>query len=93
MFADFGGALPVPTQIVINLSNLIQNYFILIIVAIFVSFLLSRKSIILKKDGRRLTIGRLSCRFSNFDQKGCRSQVCTHHVDDDFKRCSYPGWA
>jgi len=34
MFTDFGGALPAPTQIVINLSNFIQNYILLIIGAI-----------------------------------------------------------
>lgn len=35
MFADFGGALPAPTQIVINLSNFIQDYILLIIGVIF----------------------------------------------------------
>ena len=34
MFADFGGALPVPTQIVIDLSKFIQSYIIHIIVAV-----------------------------------------------------------
>lgn len=34
MFADFGGALPAPTQIVINLSNFIQDYILAIIIAI-----------------------------------------------------------
>ncbi|WP_429884419.1 type II secretion system F family protein [Geoalkalibacter halelectricus] len=31
MFADFGGALPAPTQIVINMSNFVQDYIIAII--------------------------------------------------------------
>ncbi|PLX91350.1 MAG: pilus assembly protein PilC [Desulfuromonas sp.] len=31
MFADFGGALPMPTQVVINISNFIQNYILVII--------------------------------------------------------------
>ncbi|MBE0596502.1 MAG: type II secretion system F family protein [Desulfuromonadales bacterium] len=31
MFADFGQALPLPTQVVINLSNFIQKYILLII--------------------------------------------------------------
>jgi type IV pilus assembly protein PilC len=31
MFADFGGALPTPTQIVINLSNFVQSYILAII--------------------------------------------------------------
>jgi type IV pilus assembly protein PilC len=34
MFADFGGSLPAPTQIVINLSNFIQDYILVIIGAI-----------------------------------------------------------
>jgi type IV pilus assembly protein PilC len=36
MFQDFGGALPAPTQVVINLSNFVQNYFLLIIAAIVI---------------------------------------------------------
>ncbi len=31
MFADFGGSLPMPTQVVINISNFIQKYILLII--------------------------------------------------------------
>ena len=31
MFADFGGSLPMPTQVVINLSNFIQRYILVII--------------------------------------------------------------
>ncbi len=35
MFADFGGSLPLPTQIVINISNFVQNYILVIIGSIF----------------------------------------------------------
>jgi type IV pilus assembly protein PilC len=35
MFADFGGALPLPTQIVISISNFIQKYILVIIGSIF----------------------------------------------------------
>jgi type IV pilus assembly protein PilC len=35
MFADFGGELPAPTRIVIGLSNFIQRYIILMIIAAF----------------------------------------------------------
>jgi type IV pilus assembly protein PilC len=35
MFADFGGSLPMPTQIVINMSNFIQKYILVIIAGIF----------------------------------------------------------
>ncbi len=31
MFADFGGSLPAPTQIVINISNFIQKYFLVML--------------------------------------------------------------
>ncbi|WP_432821441.1 type II secretion system F family protein [Trichloromonas sp.] len=31
MFADFGGSLPMPTQVVINISNFIQSYILVII--------------------------------------------------------------
>lgn len=34
MFADFGGGLPAPTKVVINLSNFVQDYILLIIGAI-----------------------------------------------------------
>jgi type IV pilus assembly protein PilC len=34
MFADFGGALPAPTQVVISLSNFVQDYILAIIIAI-----------------------------------------------------------
>ena len=37
MFADFGGSLPMPTQIVINMSNFIQKYILVIIGGIFLS--------------------------------------------------------
>lgn len=31
MFADFGGSLPMPTQVVINISNFIQKYFLVML--------------------------------------------------------------
>lgn len=37
MFADFGGALPAPTQIVIDLSNFVQNYIVAIIIGIILA--------------------------------------------------------
>jgi type IV pilus assembly protein PilC len=43
MFADFGGALPTPTLIVINLSNFIQSYILVIIGGIFVSIWLFKR--------------------------------------------------
>jgi type IV pilus assembly protein PilC len=36
MFTDFGGALPAPTQMVINLSNFVQDYIIAIILSVAV---------------------------------------------------------
>jgi len=35
MFADFGGTLPAPTQIVINISNFLQKYILVIIAACY----------------------------------------------------------
>jgi type IV pilus assembly protein PilC len=43
MFADFGKVLPMPTQIVIGMSNFIQKYIILMIVTFFVSVFLFKK--------------------------------------------------
>nr|WP_320116444.1 type II secretion system F family protein [uncultured Desulfuromonas sp.] len=43
IFADFGGALPAPTQVVINLSNFIQNYILFIIAAIVLMIFLFKK--------------------------------------------------
>ena len=51
MFADFGGALPAPTQIVINLSNFIQDY-ILVIIGGIVGFIIGFKRIYKTKKGR-----------------------------------------
>ncbi|MGE4578643.1 MAG: type II secretion system F family protein [Desulfuromonadales bacterium] len=52
MFADFGGALPAPTQVVINLSNFIQDY-ILVIIAAIVIFIWGFKRIYKTQAGRK----------------------------------------
>ncbi len=51
MFKDFGGALPAPTQIVINLSNFIQDY-ILVIVGAIVVLIFAAKKIYATEKGR-----------------------------------------
>lgn len=51
MFADFGGALPMPTQIVINISNFVQNYIIVIIGSI-IGLIAGVKKIYSTKLGR-----------------------------------------
>lgn len=53
MFADFGGALPVPTQMVVNLSNFVKSYFPLIIGVLVVMVFLFKKYYNTKK-GRRV---------------------------------------
>lgn len=53
MFADFGGALPMPTQIVINISNFVQNYIIFIIGSIMLIIFLAKKAYASKR-GREL---------------------------------------
>ena len=44
MFKDFGGALPLPTQIVINISNFIQDYILVIIGSIVFSIFAVKKT-------------------------------------------------
>lgn len=51
MFADFGGALPAPTQIVITLSNFIQDY-ILFIIGGFILLVFLFKKIYATEKGR-----------------------------------------
>jgi type IV pilus assembly protein PilC len=53
MFADFGSALPLPTQIVINMSNFIQDY-ILVIIGAIVAFIFGFKRIYRTKRGREV---------------------------------------
>jgi type IV pilus assembly protein PilC len=53
MFADFGSTLPAPTQIVIDLSNFIQRY-ILVIIAAIVIFIASFKRFYRTSKGREL---------------------------------------
>ena len=46
MFSDFGGALPAPTQVVVNISNFLQSYIMYMIVGIaiaLVAFFQARK--------------------------------------------------
>ena len=51
MFADFGGALPVPTQIVINISNFVQSY-IIVIIGLFVALSIGLKRLYRTQKGR-----------------------------------------
>ncbi len=51
MFADFGGALPAPTQIVINLSNFVQDY-VLLIIGVIVFTIFAAKKIYATNKGR-----------------------------------------
>jgi type IV pilus assembly protein PilC len=53
MFADFGGSLPLPTQIVINMSNFIQSY-ILVIIAGIALFIAGFKRFYRTPKGREL---------------------------------------
>lgn len=46
MFADFGGALPAPTQIVVNISHFMQAYIVYMLlatVAVFIAFFQARQ--------------------------------------------------
>ncbi|RKX58393.1 MAG: type II secretion system F family protein, partial [Thermodesulfobacteriota bacterium] len=53
MFADFGKALPVPTQMVVNLSNFVKSYFLVMIGSIAGMVFLLRKYYNTEK-GRRV---------------------------------------
>ena len=43
IFADFGGSLPLPTQIVINISNFVQDYILLLIGMIMLTIFVIKK--------------------------------------------------
>jgi type IV pilus assembly protein PilC len=51
MFADFGQALPLPTQVVINLSNFVQDYILAMIAGVIV-FIFAFKRVYRTKKGR-----------------------------------------
>lgn len=53
MFEDFGGTLPMPTQVVINISDFIQNYVVHIIVGT-VLFVVGYKRFYATKRGREI---------------------------------------
>jgi type IV pilus assembly protein PilC len=53
MFADFGSALPMPTQIVINMSNFVQSYILVIIGAIILLIFIFKK-VYASKRGREV---------------------------------------
>ena len=44
MFEGFGHSLPLPTQIVVNFSNIIKGYFIYIIISIFIFMFIIKKA-------------------------------------------------
>jgi type IV pilus assembly protein PilC len=43
MFKDFGSSLPLPTLFLVNLSNLVKDYFILLIIGFFILVLIFKK--------------------------------------------------
>ena len=56
MFEDFGSSLPMPTQVVVNISNLFKSYFLYIVIAFFVMVMIFKKIYATEKG--RLTIDR-----------------------------------
>lgn len=56
MFEGFGHSLPLPTQIVVNLSNIVKNYFIYILILFFIISFVIKK--IYNTEKGRLTIDR-----------------------------------
>ena len=53
MFADFGQELPLPTQVVIQISNFVQNY-VLIIIGSIIFIVVAFKKIYSTKRGREV---------------------------------------
>ncbi|PLX74881.1 MAG: pilus assembly protein PilC [Desulfuromonas sp.] len=53
MFADFGKALPMPTQVVINISNFVQDY-VLVIIGAIAFVIIAFKQIYRTKKGREV---------------------------------------
>jgi len=53
LFADFGGTLPMPTQIVINMSSFVVHY-ILVIIGAIILFIFLVKRIYRTEKGRRI---------------------------------------
>ncbi len=51
MFEDFGSALPVPTQIVVNMSNFLKSYFF-VIIGVIVFIIIALKKIYQTEKGR-----------------------------------------
>jgi type IV pilus assembly protein PilC len=64
MFADFGGSLPLPTQMVVNLSNFVKSYFLVMIGVVVVMVFLFKKYYKTEK-GRRV-MDRLILKFPVF---------------------------
>ena len=64
MFADFGSTLPLPTLFLVNLSNLVKNYFIFIIIAFVIAVMIFKK--IYNTEKGRLIIDRYSLKSPVF---------------------------
>ncbi len=64
MFADFGSNLPIPTQMVVNLSNFVQSYFLVMIGVVVVMVFLFKKYYKTEK-GKRV-VDRLILKFPVF---------------------------
>ncbi|WP_163339693.1 type II secretion system F family protein [Desulfopila sp. IMCC35008] len=61
MFEDFGSSLPMPTQIVVNLSNFFKNYFFYMIVAAILLWMLFKK--VYKTEKGQMTFDRIFLRM------------------------------
>jgi len=66
MFSEFGAELPAPTQFIIDMSNFVRNYFLLLILAIIGFILLIRA--VLRSDRGREVWDRFSLRMPIFGE-------------------------
>jgi type IV pilus assembly protein PilC len=64
MFEDFGSTLPLPTLFLVNLSNLVKDYFILLIIAFVIAVMIFKK--IYNTEKGRLIIDRYSLKSPVF---------------------------
>ncbi len=87
MFADMGSALPVPTQMVVSLSNFVVGHIVWMILGLIGAVFLFIKTYKSKKG--RIFLDDIFLRLpviGIFDPKGGGGKIYPHHSDHDFVR-------
>jgi type IV pilus assembly protein PilC len=73
MFKDMGAELPLPTQVVINLSQFVKSYIIYMIIALGIAVFLFRRYY--KTEGGQRTIDRITLKIPVFGVLALKSSV------------------